>query len=76
MSAGFSSGFDDGIGGFWPRDILQTFTVSTSPPGQPGVDIPVFVIDDNGKAYGTNGIYKGADGTVYINGTVSDRLCN
>ncbi|HXJ87334.1 MAG TPA: RHS repeat-associated core domain-containing protein [Candidatus Binatia bacterium] len=76
MPPGFDSGFADGIGGFGSRDILQTFTVSTSPPGQPGTDIPVFVIDDQGKAYGTNGIYKGADGVVYINGTVSDRLCS
>jgi hypothetical protein len=69
--------FFDWIGGFGSFDLLQTFTVSTTPPGQSrGVNIPVFVIDNSGNAWGTNGIWYNPTKGAYVNGTVASDLCN
>jgi hypothetical protein len=79
---GTSSGTNDGmffdlIGGTDSFDNLQTFTVSTTPPGQSGaVNIPVFIVDDSGNAYGTNGVWYDPSIGAFVNGTVANGQCN
>jgi hypothetical protein len=66
--------FTDWIGGLRSFDVLQTFTTSTSAPGSGGTNIPVFVVDNQGNAYRTNGIYY-QNGLAYVNGTLADSRC-
>ena len=74
-SGGSDGNFTDWIGGLGSYDLLQTFTVSTSVPGKQGTNIPVFAVDIQGHAYGTNGIFYQAGKPAYVNSTVTDTLC-